>query len=359
MNIRDIKRSFLLCLVFFGAMSRAKEKDLLGLKALGKHTPVKQVRLPVVFRPEYDVSFGLLNPLVSKLHSFDGCKYGRVMKLIDPYIAPEAKYEPKEVTQEQLTLVHSPAYLDSLSDCQKVAQILEVPQAVGHLIDLRSRVLQPMRYATGGTILATQLALKHGRAINLSGGYHHAKPSKGEGFCVYADIPVAIHLLWKERPDLKVMVVDLDAHQGNGVAQSLRHEIVEGSRSRVALFDMYNGQRYPGPDDGTRDYITYNNPLPNGTADEAYLAVLKTKLPKALDEFKPDLIIYNAGTDILEGDKLGGLSVSAAGILERDKAVFKEAQARKIPLAMVLSGGYTAQSAQVTAESIINLTQLD
>lgn len=352
-----IRLGFSLTICLFGVIYSVDQRKPLASKIfnklISKQAPVKQVALPVVFHPVYDVDFGFLNPIIGALHSFDGCKYGRVMKSIAPYIKDEYKHVPSEVTEEQLRLVHTAEYLQTLHDSKQVAQILEVP----NIVDLRSWVLKPMRYATGGTILTVKLALKYGKAINLSGGYHHAKPNNGEGFCVYADIPIAIHSLWKENPSLKVMVIDLDAHQGNGVAESLKHELRKAD-SRVALFDMYNAQRYPGPYDGTRAYIRYNNPLSNGTDDQLYLDRLITQLPLALDEFKPDLIIYNAGTDILEGDKLGGLSVSAAGIVERDQFVFEQAQSNKIPIAMVLSGGYTRQSADIIAKSIINLTKL-
>lgn len=337
--------------IFFGVICSAVPTPKVFKKFA---SPVKQADFPIVFHPNYDVDFGWLNPIVRVFHSFDGCKYSRVMKLIDPCITNKAKHVPDEVTEAQLRLVHSPEYLQTLHDSKQVAQILEVP----NVVDLRSRVLKPMRYATGGTILAAQLALKQGKAINLSGGYHHAKPNKGEGFCVYADIPIAIRSLWKENPSLKVMVIDLDAHQGNGVAESLKHELQKAD-SRVALFDMYNAQRYPGPYDGTRAYIRYNNPLSNGTDDQLYLDRLKTQLPLALDEFKPNLIIYNAGTDILDGDKLGELSVSATGIVDRDQFVFEQARSKKTPIAMVLSGGYTRQSADIIAKSIINLTMLN
>lgn len=312
------------------------------------------VQIPIIYRPEYNISFGPLD----YLHPFDGSKYGRVFKRITPYIHPSFMYTAEPVTDEQLRLIHTDAYLNSLKSSTVIARIIEIyvlkilPNSL-----LQRLILKPMRYATGGTILGAQLALKHGKAINLGGGYHHAKPTKGEGFCVYADIPIAIKILWKENPNLKVMVVDLDAHQGNGVAESLKDELVKPN-ARVAIFDMYNCLRYPGPLDGTREYITYNNPVSEGVTEETYTSILESQLPAALDDFKPDLIIYNAGTDILAGDKIGGMLVSPQGIVHRDQFVFKQAQLKQIPILMVLSGGYTKQSADVIATSIINVTNL-
>lgn len=210
------------------------------------------------------------------------------------------------MSDQDLKLVHTEKYLNSdLKDSRIVAGIVETP-ALGWLPNsfLQSRILKPMRYATGGTILGAKLALQYGKAINLSGGYHHAKPTQGEGFCVYADIPIAIQVLWKENPELKVMVIDLDAHQGNGVAQSLKDEL-SNLNPRVALFDVYNGTRYPGPWDGTRKYISYNNPVSEAIGDQEYRCIVESYLPVALDAFKPDLIIYNAGTDIFAGDTVG------------------------------------------------------
>ena len=213
---------------------------------------------------------------------------------------------------------------------------------------LHNRILKPMRYATSGTILGAELALKKGWAINLSGGYHHAKSDHGEGFCFFADIPLAVYNLWERKKNLKVLIIDLDAHQGNGF------ETIFGDDNRIFILDVYNEDIYPG-DSNAKKYIDFNIPISSNTGDKQYLKILNKKIPESIDKSKPGLIIYNAGTDILAGDTLGRLNISEQGIIQRDEIVFKNAINRKIPILMVLSGGYTKKSGYITGKSIENI----
>ena len=213
---------------------------------------------------------------------------------------------------------------------------------------LQKQLLVPKKYATGGTILGCELALEQGWAINLSGGYHHAKADSGGGFCFFADVPIAVKKLWEEKPDLSVMIVDLDAHQGNGNAA------IFGDDPRVSIFDVFNGHIYPG-DYVAAQYVEYNHPVKMYIGDGEYLGLLKMELPAAIDESAPGLVIYNAGTDILKGDMLGGMSITAEGIVKRDEIVFRCAVERKIPILMLLSGGYTRRSAKIIGRSIENI----
>jgi len=205
-----------------------------------------------------------------------------------------------------------------------------------------------MKRATAGTILGVELALRYGWAINLSGGYHHAKAENGEGFCVFADVPIALKSIWKKKPDLKVLLVDLDAHQGNGNSSVLRDE------KRVVILDMYNSMIYPN-DDEAEQYVTYKVPLERRTNTSEYLDKLEKTLPTAIDEFKPELIVYNAGTDIFVEDHLGNLSITEDGVVKRDEFVFQMAIENKVPILMVLSGGYNKKSGYIIAHSINNL----
>ena len=144
------------------------------------------------------------------------------------------------------------------------------------------------------------------------------------------------------------MIIDLDAHQGNG------HEDFFKAEDRVAIFDIYNSEIYPH-DYAARTRIDYNYPVASGIADEEYLKLLSEKLPAALDESKPNFIIYNAGSDIFEEDPLGRMKISAQGISKRDELVFKFARERNIPILMVLSGGDTKKSAGIIGKSIENI----
>ena len=307
-------------------------------------------KLPIVYHPDYNISFGGLE----KLHPFDSAKYGRVYNylLTLPGISAQRFYQPKdEITRDELLKVHAAEYLDSLLLSSTVADVTEI-EILAQLPNclLQSSLLKPMRLATRGTVAAAFLALKHGWSINLSGGYHHAKSNKGEGFCVYADIPLACKLVFEEYqgiPDCpkKILIVDLDAHQGNG------HEMICGPDERVDIFDIYNGGIYPNDKDA-KVFINYDFPVKSGIKDAEYLGILRRELPKAFNKSDPDLIIYNAGTDPFEKDRLGAMGISEKGIIERDRFVFEQAFIRGIPIAMVLSGGYTKDSATIIGHSV-------
>lgn len=304
-------------------------------------------KLPIVYHPRYNIGFWGLE----KFHKFDSKKYGRVFDFLvsNKIITPDQVYEPSMISDEQLRLVHTQEYLNSLSDSATVALIAEMPLLSwmpGAVIE--RKVLDPMKYATGGTVLGADLAAQYGWAINLSGGYHHAKANEGSGFCIYADIPIAAYCLWQKKPEAKIMIVDLDAHQGNG------NESIFNTEPRVKIFDMYNTEAFPW-DDSAKKYIGYNYPLHARMSDEEYLAILKLELPKALDAEKPNFIIYNAGTDIFADDSVGNMKISAEGIIDRDIFVFMQARKRKIPILMVLSGGYASSSADIIGQSIANI----
>ncbi|HZW60898.1 MAG TPA: histone deacetylase [Candidatus Babeliales bacterium] len=320
---------------------------------------VEQIPLeicPIIYHPSYNVTLWGLE----KLHPFDAAKYGKVHQHIKDHIPHERVrlYTPSKATDAQLRLVHSQDFLESLQNPKAVARITEIPfvSLLPNFL-VQSKFLNPMKYATGGTIIGAEKALQYGCAINIGGGFHHAKPESGEGFCVYADIPIAIKSLWKKYPKLKVMVVDLDAHQGNGHEVALKDhvllksEIGRKNKKRVAIFDIYNGYIYPG-DKEAKKYITFDFPVKRGITDDHYLGILQDELPKAIQIFKPDLIIYNAGTDIYKEDPLGFMSISAEGIIARDQFVVSHARAHNIPLLMVLSGGYTRKSADIISRSI-------
>jgi len=207
-----------------------------------------------------------------------------------------------------------------------------------------------MLSAVGGSLLATELALEKGWGINLGGGYHHASGGSGGGFCVYADISIIVHKMRKTKPNVKrVMIVDLDAHQGNGHETDFLHD------DDVFIMDMYSSPNYPG-DVLARGAIKQEVRLPHRTTDAEYLPLLQESFLMAIEKFpKPDLLIYNAGTDCLVGDPLGRLSISEQGIITRDEFMFRQCFERQIPIVMVLSGGYQQNNAEVIARSILNL----
>lgn len=304
-------------------------------------------KIPIVFHTNYDISLlGLEN-----LHPFDTKKYGKIANhLIKEFNLDKSSfYSPEKITDKDLELVHPKEYLSSLRKSSTIASIAEVPvlKWIPNFL-LQRYLLDAARYATAGTVLGAELAIKNGWAINLSGGYHHTKANSGGGFCFFADIPLAIKKLRKNNPELKVLVLDLDAHQGNG------HESILALDPLSFIFDIYVDHNYP-LDYNARKYINFNYPVESSISDSDYLSLLKAELPKALTQVKPDLIIYNAGSDVYQKDPLGQMNISAQGIIERDLFVFTQAKKHNIPILMVLSGGYSRESASIVSESITNL----
>jgi histone deacetylase 11 len=305
----------------------------------------------VIFSSKYDIQFFG----VEKLYIFDTCKYGRAWKKLKKIFGEKldkwTECPEREVSIEELSAVHTKAYLsDLITNSQYLSQALEIPPLAlvpYQLID--KTVLSPMRLATRGTILAAESALEDGICVNLSGGYHHASREKGEGFCIYSDIGVAIYQLrqsGKIKSDDKVLVIDLDAHQGHGIARIFYED------NSIFIFDMYNKDIYP-QDTWARKRINTNIPLSSGTNDSVYIHNLESQLPLFLENQRDAKIaFYNAGTDIYERDPLGKLSISKEGILKRDKFVLNSLINFGIPCTMVLGGGYTKESYELVAESI-------
>jgi len=316
--------------------------------------PASNSDLKIVYSPHYNISFFG----IERLHPFDSRKYGRAWKLLRQQFGPQLYQHhvtvDRPASEEELRLAHTGEYLRSLGDSQQIAAALEIPL----LRRLPSwlpkwRVLRPMRWAVRGSVLAAKAALQCGAAVNLSGGYHHAKPSRGEGFCVFSDIALIVAQLRQEnllKSKDTIAYVDLDAHQGNGVCHQFQ------SDRRVAICDMYNGEIYPAADRPAQVRIDVNLPLPFGCVGDFYLRTLRTRLPAFLDSLpQPRLAIYNAGTDVFVGDRLGGLNLSEDDILQRDLFVFQQFRQRHIPVVMLLSGGYSQQSYRLVANTVAHL----
>jgi histone deacetylase 11 len=305
--------------------------------------------IPLIYHPRYNITaLGL-----ERLHPFDSRKYRRIKQaMMARGLRRERDFvRPCAVSHQELLKVHTPEYLRSLRSTQTLARILEVPIVARLPFWLAdSRILRPMRLATGGTILACRLAMEKGIAINLGGGYHHAADGCGGGFCVYADVPLAAKVLHEEGRVGKVLVVDLDAHQGNGTAA-----IFQGWPWAV-IFDLYERDLFPvrkEPED-------YPLPVPRGLKGIDYLGIVRDALPGALDAVKPDLVIYNAGSDPFVDDPLAGFRLTMSDLAERDLMVVTLARERGIPVAMVLSGGYSSVSWRIHADGIEGiLTRFD
>nr|KJB82876.1 hypothetical protein B456_013G220000 [Gossypium raimondii] len=291
------------------------------------YQPDASSKVPVIYSSYYDISF--LG--IEKLHPFDSSKWGRICRFLmsEGYLEKKSIVDPLEASRDDLLVVPPVAMLPNWL--------------------VQMKVLYPFRRQVGGTVLAAKLAMDRGWAINVGGGFHHCSGGRGGGFCAYADISLCIHFAFVRLNISRVMIIDLDAHQGNG------HEMDFGNDERVYILDMYNPGIYPF-DMTARNYINQKVEVVTGTATVDYLDQLDKALAVAGSNFAPELIVYNAGTDILDGDPLGGLKVSPEGVIKRDEKVFRFARDRKIPIVMVTSGGYMKTSARVIADSIINLS---
>jgi histone deacetylase 11 len=295
----------------------------------------------LVYADDYGIALGGLE----RMHPFDVRKYSKIVQQLtaDRLAAAGDFHRPQELTREQMLLVHTPGFLNGLSSSRSVAQCLEMPM-IGMLpADVIDRqILRAFRRASGGTILAARLALEHGIAINVGGGFHHAGPDRGGGFCVYADMPIAVRILQNERLIARALIVDLDAHQGNGTILCCPND------DAVFTFSMHQGDAYPIPKQrGDRDVE-----LAAGTGDRAYLDTLRRELPEAIRQSRPDLVILQAGCDTLADDPLAGLAMTPEGIVARDAYVIDTCATSNIPVVMTLGGGYSQNAWKAQHASI-------
>ena len=304
--------------------------------------------IPIVYSPNYNIEFFGLE----EFHPFDSKKYGRIYEFLkDHSVETNSFIVGKKADDEILLQHHTQSYLDSLNSSWELARITELGFLRFFPTKLaRNIVLEPMLYQTGGSIMAAKAALERGWAINLGGGFHHASSENGEGFCALADISLIIKYLRREGLIKKAMIIDLDAHQGNG------HERDFLEDNNVYIFDIYNKDVYPR-EHAVKHAINKKVELPIYAGNKLYNSNFIPAIKQAFSEFKPDIIIYVAGTDILDSDPLGGLGVSAKGVIERDELVFKYAFENKIPIVMLLSGGYQKSNAYIITKSIMNLDE--
>ncbi|REJ66307.1 MAG: histone deacetylase [Planctomycetota bacterium] len=314
----------------------------------------------IVYSRKYNVGFFGLE----RTHAFDARKYARIWRVLRRRfgrgLASLHIRTDRQVRREELLLVHTEKYLEQLRDPRYLAAALEIPgirNVPYWLID--HVILRCMRWATRGTMLAFEAALSEGLAFNLGGGFHHAKPDRGEGFSIYADTGIAVAELRRTgrlAEDARVVYVDTDAHQGNGVCHTFLTD------NRVSIFDIFNREIYPTSDVKARARIDCEVGISNACTEAEYLAALKQRLPDFLDSVTREPValgIYNAGTDVVEDDPLGGLNLSPAAIRERDLFAVGELRRRGIPTVMLPAGGYSQESYRLVAESVIALIETE
>ena len=311
-------------------------------------------QVPIVYSKDYDISFFGVERL---LHVFDTHKWTRVaagLVAAGALSSPSQFVLPVRPSDEDLACVHTPAYLASLKSPSTWAGIAEVPLLLAlPLCLLTPRLIEPLRLQAGGSVQAALLALRHGWALNLGGGFHHACASGGAGFCAYSDISLAIVCMRAADPaGRRVLVVDTDAHQGNGYERDFCDD------DDVFVVDVYNAGAFP-MDEPAKSGISVDVPLRSGDGDRVHLDRLRDALENAAASFpSPDLVVFNAGTDTLDGDPLGKMTCTPAGIAARDALVFEFARRRLgVPILLLTSGGYQQTNAPVIVDSILGLAQ--
>jgi acetoin utilization deacetylase AcuC-like enzyme len=275
----------------------------------------------LVFHERYDLNLGE--------HVFPSKKYQwlRDRLLRTRFADPDDFVAPEPATDADVLLVHDEEWVAKLRTGTLTYQDilrLEIPYS--------RQMVEAFWLAAGGSLLAARLALRDGVGFNIGGGFHHAFPGHGEGFCAINDIGVAIRVLQRDGAIRRAMVVDCDVHHGNGTAA------VFAADPSVFTLSIHQANNYPTE----KPLSSMDIHLEDGVEDTDYLHRLGNGLRAALAMFTPELLVYVAGADPYREDQLGGLSLTLDGLRERDRLVLWTAFSKKIPVAIVLAGGYAA-----------------
>ena len=273
----------------------------------------------LVYHDRYDLNLGP--------HVFPSQKFRLIYEmLLREGLAKEEDFlKPEPASDEDILRVHTGEWVRKLKTGTLTASDvmrLEVPYS--------PELVEAVWLAAGGSILAGQMALRDGFSSNLSGGFHHAYPEHGEGFCAIHDVAVAIRRLQADGAIKKAIVVDTDVHQGNGTAA------IFGNDPTVFTLSIHQLNNYPGHKPPSNVDLNMDDRV----EDEEYLGSLIPAVQQSLDSFKPDILFYVGGADPYCEDQLGGLSLTKEGLKKRDRNVFEEARRRGIPVATTLAGGY-------------------
>lgn len=278
----------------------------------------------VVYHPRYDLNLGP--------HVFPSQKFKMVHDaLLEEGLADQGDFvEPLSAADEDVLRVHTPAYVQKLQ-----TDSLTLSERMKLEIPVSESTVQAFWLAAGGSILAGRKALEDGFAANLSGGFHHAYPGHGEGFCMLHDVAIAIRTLQAAGAIRTAMTVDTDVHHGNGTAAIFAND------ASVFTLSIHQENNYPVPKPPSDQDIG----LEDGTGDAEYLDALEKGLIHSLKTMTPDLIFYVGGADPYREDQLGGLALTLEGLQKRDQLVFEHARRRGIPVASTMAGGYARRVA--------------
>lgn len=300
--------------------------------------------MKVIYNKHYNIDLGLLN----YLHPFDGTKFQTIYDGLKKNRGIEFVEPSDAASMDIIDEFLSSIMQHRVRNKNGIFQALEVPRIplVGFSF-LDRKILTPMRWGVAGTIFGATQALKNGGVYwNVSGGYHHAMQQNMEGFCIYNDVGICHQQLIKSgllAPDDKILIIDTDAHHGNGNAYAFMEN------KQVTILDVYNAGIYP-TSGYTRDRVDIPVPLPPGTDGQTYLQRYSEALEKLDDNYRLAFVV--AGTDTLTSDKLGGLCLSIDDVAEREKLTLQALSQRSIPTVMLGGGGYSKDSAKSVIRAI-------
>ena len=261
-------------------------------------------------------------------HRFPMIKYELIPKQLinEGIISSENLFKPNVCEDSTLLLTHDSNYLEQLNNCElEESHIRKIGFPLSKALILREKIIMQ------GTIDCAMFALKFGVSLNIAGGTHHAFRNKGEGFCLLNDLAVASNYLLHQKLANKILIVDLDVHQGNGTAS------IFIDNPHVFTFSMHGKNNYPFH----KEKSDLDIELQDGIVDNDYLKLLETHLNEIVLSFKPDFIFYQSGVDILQTDKFGKLNITLNGCLMRDQIVFAICKQQNIPIVAAMGGGYS------------------
>jgi len=262
-------------------------------------------------------------------HRFPMLKYELIPEqlLHEGTISQENLFSPGPVDEDIILLTHEIDYWQQLRDLTLPAK---AQRRIG--FPLNAQLLERELRITQGTIDGTRYAMQDGIAFNVAGGTHHSGSNWGEGFCLLNDQAIAANYLLSKKLANRILIIDLDVHQGNGTAEIFQKE------PRVFTFSMHGDKNFPFK----KEVSSLDVPLNDGIEDEAYLSLLENNLKKAFERSKPDFVFYLAGVDVLATDKLGKLSLTKNACKERDKVVIQLCKLKNLPVQVSMGGGYSA-----------------
>jgi acetoin utilization deacetylase AcuC-like enzyme len=291
----------------------------------------------LIYDDRYDLNLGT--------HVFPSQKYRLVHErlLAEGIAAPGDFLSPAPADDEDILRVHTADYVRKLKTgtlSYTEIMVLEIPYS--------QKLMDAYWLAAGGSILAARRAMADGWSANIGGGFHHAYPDHGEGFCVIHDVAVAIRRMQSDGAIKTAMVVDTDVHHGNGTAAIFARD------ESVFTLSIHQERNYPSMKPPSN--IDVN--LADGTEDEDYLAILEKNLHQAFHDFSPELLFYVAGADPYREDQLGGLALTMEGLARRDALVFDYAKRHRVPVAVTLAGGYARRVEDTVAIHVNTIKEI-